>query len=170
MGAMLAPHSSRLCLGPWTVRGLVRNRAIAAGMLALSVAGAALGAFFWVYPVSAALAAALALVLLDREDRVWPRFALREWAPLLRVAAPIAIGLVVNVLYVRFLVVATSLLSSPTETGLFAASFRALEIFIGIPTLMVGAAFPILAHAGAGDEERLVYALQRLAEASLLAA
>jgi O-antigen/teichoic acid export membrane protein len=170
MGAMLVPISARLRFGAVTAVDLVRNLAIAAGMLGLSVAGAALGAFFWIYPVSAALAAGLAFVVLDREDRVWPRFALREWPPLLRVAAPIAVGLVVNVLYVRFLVVATSLLSSETETGLFAASFRVLEIFIGVPTLMVGAAFPILAHAGAGDEERLVYALQRLAEASLLAA
>ena len=169
-GAMLVPISAHLRFGAVTAVDLVRNLAIATGMLALSLAGASLGAFFWIYPVAAALAAMLAFALSDRADIVGPRFAVSAWLPLLRVATPIAVGLVINVLYVRFLVIATSLLSTATETGLFAASFRVLEIFIGIPHLMVGAAFPILAHAGAGDEQRLAYALQRLAQVSLLVA
>jgi O-antigen/teichoic acid export membrane protein len=169
-GAMLVPISAQLRFGAVTAVELARNLAIAAGMLGLSLAGARLGTFFWIYPVSAACAAVLALWFTASEERVAPRFALRAWLPLLRVAAPIAIGLVVNVLYVRFLVIAASLLSTATETGLFAASFRVLEIFIGIPHLMVGAAFPILAHAGAADEERLAYALDRLAQVSLLVA
>ena len=169
-GAMLVPISAQLRFGAVTAVDLARNLAIAAGMLGLSVAGASLGAFFWIYPLAGALAAVMAFALSHPADRVAPRFALAAWLPLLRVATPIAVGLVVNVLYVRFLVIATSLLSTPTETGLFAASFRVLEIFIGIPHLMVGAAFPILAHAGAADEERLAYALQRLAQVSLLVA
>ena len=36
--------------------------------------------------------------------------------------------------------------------------------------MMAGAAFPILAHAGAADEKRLAYALRRLVQASLLVA
>ena len=35
---------------------------------------------------------------------------------------------------------------------------------------MVGVAFPLLAHAGAHDEERLAYAMQRIGEVTLLIA
>ncbi len=73
-----------------------------------------------------------------------------------------------NVVYLRVLLVMTSLLASERETGIFATSCRVLDVFLGVPILMVGAAFPILAHAGADDGARLAYALQRLAEASLV--
>jgi O-antigen/teichoic acid export membrane protein len=78
------------------------------------------------------------------------------------------VSLVMNVIYLRVLLVMMSLLATEAETGLFATSFRVLEIFLGIPLLMVGAAFPILVRAGADDESRLVYAMQRLVEASVL--
>jgi O-antigen/teichoic acid export membrane protein len=169
-GALVVPLSAQLRFGAVTAVDLVRNLGIAAGLLALVVVSAPLGAFFWVYVVAAGLSAALAWVLAGHDDRVAPRFAPAAWRPLLRASVPIAAGLVVNVVYVRVLVVAMSLLSTGVETGLYAASFRVLEIFIGVPQMMAGAAFPILAHAGAVDEPRLAYALQRLAEASLLVA
>ena len=56
------------------------------------------------------------------------------------------------------------------ETGYFATSYRVLEVFVFIPLLMVGSAFPVLAHAGDADERRLAYALGRLAEVTLLTA
>ena len=79
-----------------------------------------------------------------------------------------AVSLVLNVIYLRVLLVMTSLIATETETGLFAASLRVVEVFLGIPILMIGAAFPILVHAGADDKPRLAYALQRLTQASLL--
>jgi O-antigen/teichoic acid export membrane protein len=169
-GALVVPLSARLQFGAVTAVDLVRNLGIAAGLLALVIVSAPLGAFFWVYVVAAGLSAALAWILVGHEDRVPPSFSPAAWWPLLRASVPIAAGLVVNVVYVRVLVVAMSLLSTGFQTGLYAASFRVLEIFIGVPQMMAGAAFPILAHAGAADEPRLAYALQRLAEASLLVA
>jgi O-antigen/teichoic acid export membrane protein len=169
-GALVVPLSARLQFGAVTAVDLARNLAIAAGILGLVVVSAPLGAFFCIYVVAGALSAALAWILVGDEDRVAPRFSPAAWRPLLRASVPIAAGIVVNVVYVRVLVVATSLLSTGFETGLYAASFRVLEIFIGVPQMMAGAAFPILAHAGASDEPRLAYALQRLAEASLLCA
>jgi O-antigen/teichoic acid export membrane protein len=74
----------------------------------------------------------------------------------------------VNVVYVRLLVVLASLIATATETGLFATSYRIVEAFVAIPAFMVGAAFPVLAHAGASDEARLSYALQRVGEIALL--
>jgi O-antigen/teichoic acid export membrane protein len=73
-------------------------------------------------------------------------------------------------LYLRALVVLTSVLASGFETGLFATSYRVLEITVGVSAVMVSAAFPILAHAGPRDEPRLAYVLQRLLEVSMLVA
>src|SRR4029078_5150461 len=95
-GAMLVPISAHLRFGAVTAVDLVRNLAIATGMLALSLAGASLAAFFCIYPVAAALAAMLAFALSDRADIVGPRFAVSAWLPLLRVAARMAVGLVRN--------------------------------------------------------------------------
>jgi O-antigen/teichoic acid export membrane protein len=95
---------------------------------------------------------------------------LRGWVPILREAAPVALALAVNVLYVRVLIILMSLLASPLQTGYFATSYRVLEVFVFVPLLMLGSAFPILAHAGGADESRLAYALQRLAEVTLLTA
>jgi O-antigen/teichoic acid export membrane protein len=62
-----------------------------------------------------------------------------------------------------------SLLATADATGLFATSLRVLEVFLGVPVLMIGAAFPILVQAGATDPARLAYAMGRLVQASLLA-
>src|SRR5439155_7546411 len=55
-----------------------------------------------------------------------------------------------------------SVLASGRETGLFAASFRIVEVLIAVPALAVGAVFPVLAErAGRGERERLAAAVQR---------
>jgi len=99
---------------------------------------------------------------------VRPSFSWQRWRPLLVAAAPVAAAAVVNVVYLRLLVVLTSLLANAEDTGLFATSYRILEVFAGVPGLMMSAAFPILAYAGGDDEPRLAYALQRMIEAALL--
>src|SRR4029077_17050240 len=83
-------------------------------------------------------------------------------------AAPVALSSVVNVTYVRTLIILASLLATAEQTGLFATSYRISEILLGVPQMMIGAAFPILAHAHVENEERLAYALQRVGEAALL--
>ena len=168
--ALTVPLSAALRLGAVTLVDVARQIAIVIGVLALVPLGASLGWFFAVYLVAGAIAALVALVLVNPQDRVRPTLAWSRWVALLRESAPIAAGLVVNVFYVRALIIAMSVLSTPYETGLFAASYRVVEIFIGVPAVMAGAAFPILAHAAADDEERLAYVLQRLVEASLLIA
>jgi O-antigen/teichoic acid export membrane protein len=74
-----------------------------------------------------------------------------------------------NVVYLRLLVVLVSMQTDERETGLFATSFRIFEILLGIPTLVLAVALPLLAVAGAEDRERLRYALQRMTETAVAA-
>ncbi|ADB53908.1 oligosaccharide flippase family protein [Conexibacter woesei] len=165
---LVMPLSVDLRFGAVTAVDFVRQLVIVAGIVALVVAGSGLVPFFAVYAVAGAAAVGMALALVGIGSWVAPRFAWSEWKPLLREAAPVALSSVVNTTYVRALIIICSLLATAEQTGLFATSYRVSEILLGVPQMMLGAAFPILAHAHVADQERLRYALQRMGEAALL--
>jgi O-antigen/teichoic acid export membrane protein len=162
------PLSVDLRYGAVTATDLARQLVIVAGIVALVAAGAGLVPFFVVYVAAGAVAVLVALAFVGVRGWVAPRFVWRDWSPLLRAAAPVALSSVVNVTYVRTLIILASLLATAEQTGLFATSYRISEILLGVPQLMIGAAFPILVHSGAADEQRLAYVLQRMGEAALL--
>jgi O-antigen/teichoic acid export membrane protein len=161
------PLTVNLRFGAVTTAEVTRQLAIVVGIAALVIAGGSLLSFFAVQIAAGFATLVVTVVLVGRAATPPPSFAFREWIPLLREAAPVAAAAIVNVVYVRLLVVMASLIATATETGLFATSYRIVEVLIGIPAFMVGAAFPVLAHAGASDQERLSYALQRVGEVSL---
>ena len=154
------PLSVDLRYGAVTAIDLARQLVIVAGIVALVAAGAGLLPFFVVY-VAAGVVAIVVGARVRRRAAAGslPRFAWREWRPLLWEAAPIALSSVVNVTYVRTLIILASLLATAEQTGLFATSYRISEILLGVPQLMIGAAFPILVHSGVADEQRLAYVL-----------
>jgi O-antigen/teichoic acid export membrane protein len=166
--ALAMPLTVELRLGAVTAIDFVRQLVIMAGIIALAIAGAGLLPFFLVYVAGGVAAVVAALAFLGTSSWVAPRFSWREWKPLLKEAFPVALSLVVNNTYVRTLIILCSLLATAEQTGLFATSYRVSEIMLGVPQLMIGAAFPILAHAHVADEQRLVYVLQRIGEAALL--
>jgi O-antigen/teichoic acid export membrane protein len=166
--AFAMPLSVELRLGAVTAIDFVRQLVIVVGIVGLVVAGAGLLPFFAVYVAGGIAAVVAALAFLGTGSWVAPRFSWREWKPLLKEALPVALSLVVNTTYVRTLIIICSLLATAEQTGLFATSYRVSEILLGVPQLMIGAAFPILAHAHVADEDRLAYVLQRMGEAALL--
>lgn len=87
---------------------------------------------------------------------------------LLRDTVPYAAAIAVNVAYFRLAVVLMSLLSDELETGYFATSFRILEVLLPVPSVVVGAVFPILARAARDDPERLGYATRRIFEVAVI--
>ena len=167
---MTVPLSTQLRLGAVTATEVTRQVVTAAALAGLALAGAGLLPFFAVSILSGAASLGLALVMVGAAGRVAPRFAPGEWRPLIVEAAPVAVALTASVLYVRGLVVLTSLLASAVQTGYFATSFRLLEAFAAISVVMIGSAFPVLAHAADTDEARLAFGLQRVAQVMLFVA
>lgn len=165
---LVMPLSVDLRYGRVTVVELSRQLVIVAGIVALVIAGSGLLPFFAVYAVAGAAGVAIALAVTGAGTWVAPRFAWSEWLPLLREAWPVALSMVVNTTYVRALIVISSIVATAEQTGLFATSYRVSEILLGVPQMMIGAAFPILAHAHVADAKRLAYVLQRMGEAALL--
>ncbi len=79
----------------------------------------------------------------------------------------VALAVAVYALYFRVTLLITSLVSSAEQTGYFSISFRLMEALVGIPALLIGAAFPIISRAAHDDRERFEYATSRIYELSL---
>ncbi|MGZ4202225.1 MAG: oligosaccharide flippase family protein [Thermoleophilaceae bacterium] len=164
------PLSMELRLGALTAVDFAQQLAIFTGIAVLVIIGASLLPFFAVQVFAGVVTVAVAVALAGRATSLRPRFDRAEWRVLLRAIGPVAVAVAVNQVYLRILVVLMSLLSTNHQTGLFATAFRVNDIFVGLPIFMVGAAFPVLAHAGVADEPRLANALQKLAQVALVVA
>jgi O-antigen/teichoic acid export membrane protein len=166
--SLSVPLVAQLRLGIVTAADLARAATILLALAVMVVAGASLSTLFLAHVAGGVAMAAVTIVALHGTAPLRPTFDWQRWRPLLAAALPMAVATVVNVIYLRALVVLMSLLAGEREVGLFATSFRIIEVFAGVPVLMMGAAFPILVRAGSSDEPRLAYALQRMVEAGLL--
>jgi O-antigen/teichoic acid export membrane protein len=92
----------------------------------------------------------------------------RAWWSRLREALPFAAATAVGVVYFRVTMIVMSIVAA-AEAGAFATAFRVVEALVGVPVLLVGAIFPLLAHSARRDRARLRYALQRSFEVALVA-
>jgi O-antigen/teichoic acid export membrane protein len=118
-------------------------------------------------PASAISLVFTVAVLTDR-TQLHPDFHVRRWWELLRESIPWAVVSAVNIIYFRVAIVLMSLVATAVQTGYFATSFRIVEVLVGVPALVVGAAFPILARAGRDDPARFTYVVRRLFELSVI--
>jgi O-antigen/teichoic acid export membrane protein len=90
-----------------------------------------------------------------------------RWAqvwPLLRDTIPYTAAVALNVVYFRVTILVMSLQASNAQTSYFATSFRVVEVLLGIPALVIGSAYPILARAERDDDDRFDYAMKRILE------
>ena len=159
---------AELRLGWLSVIDIVRQVVTTLAIVALVVAGAALEPFFAVYTLGLAVMLAVTLVPAGPWRRLTPQFDAARWRALLRQTALFAVATAVGVVYFQVAIITTSLLAGATESGLYGAAFRILELANGVPWLLVTAAFPVVARAAATDAARLRYALQRLFDTALL--
>ena len=160
--------TSELRLGLVTGFDVLRQALLAAGIVILVIAGAGLIEFLAI-PIPVGLAVA-ALTMLAIRGRAFlrPTFERDEWRYLIGEALPVAIASTIGSFFYRVAIIMMSLIATAQETGYFSASFRVTEAIIMVPGLITAAAFPILARAAHGDEDRLAYALQRLFDIAVI--
>ena len=155
------PLQASLRFGWVTVAELLRQAVTALLIVALVIAGAGLLPFVAVQIPAAFAAFAIAVALARHLVPLRPAFRWAPWVELIRETLPYAIAVAVAAVYFRIVVVLLSLVSTEVETGYFSASYRVIEVLVGIPVLLVGAAFPVLSRAARDDADRLLYAGQR---------
>jgi O-antigen/teichoic acid export membrane protein len=162
------PLSAGLRWTAVTVLDVVRQAAQVALFLVLVATGAGLLPFYAVTIPAAILVLALTIPLVRRVAPVMPSFDRTQWRGLLRLVAPYAAATAVGTIYVYVAAVLMELVSTPEEVGFFAASFRIFIVLGGIPLLLVGAVFPILARAARDDPRRHAYATERLLSTTVI--
>ena len=166
---LMLPLSIELRMGAITLLETLRHALTLVGVAVLVLAGASLLPFFGVQIAVGVVVLLLTPLLVVGVAGMRPAIDRATAMELLRESLPLAAALAMNVVYLRLLVILVSVQTDEVETGLFATSFRIFEILLGIPTLVLAVALPLLAVAGAEDRERLRYALQRMTEAAVVA-
>lgn len=164
---LMMPLAIELRYGSITLLETLRHALTLAGVALLVLAGASLFSFFALPVAVGVVSLALTPFAVAGVRALRPALDRRTAMTLLRESLPLAAAIAMNVVYLRLLVLLVSLRTDETETGLFATSFRVFEILLGLPTLVLAVALPLLAVAGAEDRERLRYAVQRLTETAL---
>jgi O-antigen/teichoic acid export membrane protein len=166
---LMLPLVVELSYARLTIGELVKQVVTVGGMAVLVVAGTSLLPFFALQIVAGAVALASTPLLVGRRWWKRPRAERARIRALIAEALPMATALALNVIYFRTLVIIASLIATGVETGYVATSFRIFEILLGVPTIAMGVALPVMAAAGAEGGGRLKYVLQRMTEVGLAA-
>lgn len=157
-----------LRFGRVTLVEFLRQAIGVALIIALVIAGAHLLGFFFV-TIPAGLIALLVSVRLVRGlFPLRPAFHASVAWPLMRETFVLGVAVALNTVYFRVTVIIMSLLATAQQTGYFAVSFRVVEVLIGVPVLVMAAAFPILTRAQRDDQERFAHAARRMFELAVL--
>jgi len=160
---------AQLRFGWMSVAELVRQVVNVAILVSLVLAGAGVLPLLAVAIPASAVSLGCTLPLVRRYVTLRPSFHLGHWWRLLRETVPWAVISAVNIVYFRVSIVLMSIVASAAQTGYFATSFLITQVLVGLPGLVIGAAFPILARAERDDPGRFEHASGRIFELALLA-
>jgi len=156
---------SRLRLGWVSVIDLLRQALTVASILALIALGASLLPFLAVSIPVGVVALVVTVIVVHGDVPLRPELDMGLLGPLVRKVLTYSVAVAAATVYFR---IALSLISSTHQLGYFATSFRIIEVLIGVPALLVGAAFPIFSRTATSDPDRFVYGLGKVFEVSLL--
>ncbi len=151
-----------------TLVEFVRQFIAVALIIALVVGGAHLLGFFVVTIPAGLIALLLSVRLVRGLFPLRPALHIGMVSRLLSDTFAYAVAIALNGVYFRVTVVIMSLAATASQTGYFSVSFRVVEVLIGIPTLVMGAAYPILTRAQRDDHERFLHATRRMFELAAL--
>jgi O-antigen/teichoic acid export membrane protein len=163
--AMLIPLSVDLRNGALTLNELLRQGLLVAGFVLVALADGGLTAFFLVQVAAGLVLLAVVPLLLERHDRVRPRWTREELRKLAAVGLPVALAAVLTAAYLRVLVILMSLISSDDEQiGLFATSTRIFELVAALPVMLSVIVLPVVTVAARDDRARLRYVVQQMTQ------
>jgi O-antigen/teichoic acid export membrane protein len=137
-------------------------------VIALVVGGAHLLGFFSVTILATLISLLVSVRLVRGLFPLRPAFHASVVWPLLRETFVVGAAIALNAVYFRVTIVIMSLVATAVQTGYFAISFRVVEVLIGVPGLVMAAAFPILNRAQRDDRARFAHATRRMFELAAL--
>jgi O-antigen/teichoic acid export membrane protein len=160
---------SQLRFGWVSVVELLRQLLSVCLLVVLALSGAGVLPLLAVAVPASGFSLLATIPLVAHYTSLRPSFHMAHWWRLLRETIPWAVIAAVSIVYFRLAYVLMSLITGELQTGYFATSFRITEVLLGIPNLIVVAAFPILARAEREDSARFDFASGRIFELALVA-
>jgi O-antigen/teichoic acid export membrane protein len=162
------PLQGELRFGWVATADLLRQFVSTVLIVALVIAGAGLLPLVAVLiPANIAALVLTRITVRGKMPRL-PRFQLTVSLPLLRDTVPFAIAIALSVTYYRLGVVLVSLISGTEQLGIFSYSYRIVEVLVGLPSIVIGAAYPILVRASTTDLERFARTTRRIFELAVI--
>lgn len=113
-----------------------------------------------------------ALIVFFQGRKIVPlslRFDFAYWKYILRESWPIAISIVLNLLYFRLDTIFLSVFRPLEEVGLYGAAYKILEILVTFPNMFIGLIMPILSGFAFVNWDRFKVVFQRSFDALLIA-
>jgi O-antigen/teichoic acid export membrane protein len=162
------PLQSAMRLGWVASAELVRNGVTTLLIVVLVLSGAGMVPLLAVITPASLVALIFTARLIRGRMPLRPSFHFRKFMPLLKETLPFAVAIALSNIYFRVTVVVMSLEATALQTGYFSTSFRIVEVLIGLPVLVIGAAFPIVTRAARDDPARFAYATGRMFELSVV--
>jgi O-antigen/teichoic acid export membrane protein len=154
----------------WPAVITISRQVVAVALIVVLVlAGAGLMPFLAVTIPASLVTLALTACVVRGRMPLRPSLRGPERWSLLRDTLPYAAAIAINTVYFQVTILVMHQIASPAQTGYFALSFRVIQVLIGIPSLAIGAAFPILAHSAQTDSRRFADASARILELAAIA-
>jgi O-antigen/teichoic acid export membrane protein len=143
---------AQLLLGRLTAVELARRALTLVLIAVLALAGAGLLPLLGASALAGAVALALIAWMVRPYVSVRLIFDLRRWRELLAETSLYAIALSIASIYLYVTVIVMSAIATPTQTGLFATSFRVTQAGLAIPGLLLTAVFPLMTRGQRGRD------------------
>jgi O-antigen/teichoic acid export membrane protein len=159
---------ARLRLGWVALLDFARYLGIACLIVLFVLTGARLLAFLAVTAIAALIVMPPTIALVRGDIPVRPSFDARQWRRLFGPVLAYSVAIATATFYVRISIVLVSLIADARQLGYFGVSYRMMEALLTLPTLLVGAAFPIFARAAREDPARLRYAISQVFDVALI--
>ena len=135
---------AQLRLGRMAAVDFVRRVVALALIVALALLGAGLLPFFAVSAAAGLIALAIVARLVRSTLQIRLSFDRDAWRRLFAETLPFALAMSVGAIYFYVTVLVMSVIASATQTGLFATSFRVIQVILGVPILLLTAVFPLM--------------------------
>ena len=103
-----------------------------------------LNGILWATVISAVLNFIISYLLAANYFFIKPTFDLKIWREIATKSWPLAVTIVLNLLYLKTDTLILSLIKSPAEVGLYGAAYKIIDVLTTLPFMFAGIILPIL--------------------------
>ena len=139
------------------------GRILLVGGIYLAItSGFGLNGILWATVISAGFNFLIAYLLATKFRLIKPAFDFALWREIIKKSWPLAVTIVLNLLYLKTDTLILSLIKSPGEVGLYGAAYRIIDVLTTLPFMFAGIILPILTSSWfEGKKEYFASVLQK---------